>query len=117
MSRSGLAVFAVALPIAAESPGPSIAAPVARVPTNGFRDVLPFLAAMWLGEVVWLTCAAAGLAVIAHTFAVDFLALKFARIADLLFLAWKMWSCLPMRHPATSRAGSRRCACFSPASR
>ncbi|MFM0113758.1 LysE family translocator [Paraburkholderia nemoris] len=91
MSLSALLVFALALIIAAGTPGPSIAALVARVLTNGFRDVLPFLAAMWLGEALWLTCAVAGLAVIARSFGMVFIALKFAGVAYLLFLAWKMW--------------------------
>ncbi|MFM0265691.1 LysE family translocator [Paraburkholderia sediminicola] len=91
MSLSALLVFALALIIAAGTPGPSIAALVARVLTNGFRDVLPFLAAMWLGEALWLTCAVAGLAVIARSFGMVFIALKFVGVAYLLFLAWKMW--------------------------
>ncbi|MFL9919971.1 LysE family translocator [Paraburkholderia fungorum] len=91
MSLSALLVFALALIIAAGTPGPSIAALVARVLTNGFRDVLPFLAAMWLGEALWLTCAVAGLAVIARSFGMMFIALKFVGVAYLLFLAWKMW--------------------------
>jgi threonine/homoserine/homoserine lactone efflux protein len=91
MSLSALLVFALALIIAAGTPGPSVAALVARVLTNGFRDVLPFLAAMWLGEALWLTCAVAGLAVIARSFGVVFIVLKFAGVAYLLFLAWKMW--------------------------
>ena len=91
MALSGLLVFALALVVAAGTPGPSIAALIARVLTNGFRDVLPFLAAMWLGEALWLTCAVAGLAVVAHTFATVFIALKFAGVGYLLFLAWKMW--------------------------
>ena len=91
MSLSALLVFALALIIAAGTPGPSIAALVARVLTNGFRDVLPFLAAMWLGEAMWLTCAVAGLAVIARSFGMVFIVLKFVGVAYLLFLAWKMW--------------------------
>ena len=91
MALSGLLVFALALFVAAGSPGPSIAALVARVLSNGFRDVLPFLAAMWLGEALWLTCAIAGIAAIAHTFATVFLVLKFAGVGYLLLLAWKMW--------------------------
>jgi threonine/homoserine/homoserine lactone efflux protein len=91
MALSGLLVFALALIVAAGSPGPSIAALVARVLTNGLRDVLPFLAAMWIGEALWLTCAVAGLAVVAQTFALVFVALKFAGVGYLLFLAWKMW--------------------------
>ena len=91
MSLSALLVFALALIIAAGTPGPSIAALVARVLTNGFRDVLPFLAAMWLGEAMWLTCGVAGLAVIARSFGMVFIVLKFVGVAYLLFLAWKMW--------------------------
>ncbi|AOI94864.1 LysE family translocator [Burkholderia sp. LA-2-3-30-S1-D2] len=92
MSAASLAAFALALFVLAGTPGPSVAALVARVLTNGFRDVLPFLAAMWIGEAIWLTCAVAGLAVIAHTFAPGFFILKIAGVAYLLFLAWKMWT-------------------------
>jgi threonine/homoserine/homoserine lactone efflux protein len=84
MAVSALLVFALALGIATASPGPGIAALVSRVLTHGFREVLPFLAAMWIGEIVWL-------AVIARTFALVFTVLKFAGVAYLLFLAWKMW--------------------------
>ena len=91
MALSGLLVFALALTIAAGSPGPNVAALVTRVLTTSLRDVLPFLAAMWLGEALWLTCAVTGLAVIAHTFSLVFTVVKFAGVVYLLFLAWKMW--------------------------
>lgn len=101
MTASGLSVFALALIVTAGSPGPSVAALIARVLTNGVRDVLPFLTAMWLGEALWLTCAVTGLAVVARTFEAVFVAVKFAGVAYLLFLAWKMWSA-----PAQVREGS-----------
>jgi threonine/homoserine/homoserine lactone efflux protein len=91
MVLSSLLIFALALTVAAGTPGPSVAALVARVLTNGFRDVLPFLAAMWIGEALWLTCAVAGLAVVARSFGVVFVALKFLGVAYLVFLAFKMW--------------------------
>jgi threonine/homoserine/homoserine lactone efflux protein len=84
-------VFALTLLVAAGSPGPSIAALVARVLTNGLRDVLPFLAAMWIGEAIWLSFAVGGLAIVAQTFAVIFTIMKVLGVAYLLFLAWKMW--------------------------
>jgi threonine/homoserine/homoserine lactone efflux protein len=84
-------VFALTLLVAAGTPGPSIAALVARVLTNGLRDVLPFLAAMWIGEAIWLSFAVGGLAVVAQTFAVIFTVMKVLGVAYLLFLAWKMW--------------------------
>ncbi len=100
MTLSTLLIFAAALFVAAGSPGPSIAALVARVIAKGFRDVLPFLAAMWIGEGIWLSMAVFGLAFVAQTFHLAFLALKWAGVAYLLFLAWKMWTA-----PVEVRAG------------
>jgi len=91
MTATALMGFALALMVAAGSPGPSIAALVARVLTGGLREVLPFLAAMWIGEAIWLTVAVAGLAVVAQAFAMLFIAIKFAGVGYLLWLAWRMW--------------------------
>ncbi|HIC7213563.1 LysE family translocator [Burkholderia stabilis] len=92
MTLSALAVFALALLVTAGTPGPGVAALVARVLTNGVRDVLPFLVAMWLGEAVWLTVAVAGLSAFARTFETGLIVLKLLGVAYLLFLAWKMWT-------------------------
>lgn len=92
MEPASLLIFAGALLVAAGSPGPSIAALVARVVSKGFRDVFPFLAAMWVGEAVWLSMAVFGLAFVAQTFHLAFLVLKWAGVAYLCWLAWKMWT-------------------------
>lgn len=92
MELSSLLIFAGALLVAAGSPGPSIAALVARVITKGFRDVFPFLLAMWIGEAIWLSLAVFGLAYIAQTFHMVFVAVKWAGIGYLVYLAWKMWT-------------------------
>jgi threonine/homoserine/homoserine lactone efflux protein len=91
MTLTSLLVFAATLFVAAGSPGPSIAALVSRVLSKGYKDVLPFVAAMWVGEAIWLSCAIAGLAAIAETFQPVFLAIKWIGVAYLLYLAWKMW--------------------------
>jgi threonine/homoserine/homoserine lactone efflux protein len=91
MDIAALLIFAGALAIAAGSPGPSIAALVARVLARGHRDVVPFLAAMWIGEAIWLSLAVWGLASLAETFHTAFVVLKWAGVAYLLFLSWKMW--------------------------
>lgn len=101
MDAQSLLVFAGALIVAAGSPGPSIAALVARVLTRGWRDVMPFLVAMWLGEALWLSFAVFGLAVVAQTLLVLFVALKYLGVTYLLWLAWKMWSA-----PAASENGA-----------
>ena len=92
MHLTSLLIFAAALFVAAGSPGPSIAALVARVLSRGPGAVLPFLIAMWIGEAIWLACAVFGLAVIAQTFQTAFAALKIAGVGYLAFLAWKMWT-------------------------
>lgn len=92
MEPTSLLIFAGALLVAAGSPGPSIAALVARVISKGFRDVLPFLAAMWIGEAIWLSLAVFGLAVVAQSFHFAFVAVKWAGVAYLVYLAWKMWT-------------------------
>ncbi|OQM74690.1 LysE family translocator [Manganibacter manganicus] len=92
MHFSSLLIFAAALFVAAGSPGPSIAALVARVISRGYRDVLPFLAALWIGEGIWLSCAVFGLAVIAETFHYAFVAVKWVGVVYLAYLAWKMWT-------------------------
>lgn len=91
MAHSALIIFAGALVVAAGAPGPSVAALVARVLTSGWRAVLPFIAAMWLGEGLWLTCAAFGLAFLAGAFHLVFLAVKYLGVAYLVLLAWRMW--------------------------
>jgi threonine/homoserine/homoserine lactone efflux protein len=92
MEPTSLLIFAGALLVAAGSPGPSIAALVARVISKGFRDVFPFLAAMWIGEAIWLSMAVFGLAFVAQTFHFAFVVVKWAGVAYLVWLAWKMWT-------------------------
>ena len=92
MTFTSLLIFAAALFVAAGSPGPSIAALVARVISKGFRDVFPFLLAMWIGEAIWLSFAVFGLAMVAQTFHAAFVAVKLVGVAYLAYLAWKMWT-------------------------
>lgn len=91
MPLTGLIVFAAALFVAAASPGPAIAALVARVLVRGTAGALAYMIGLAVGDVVWLTCAVLGLAFIAKTFAWLFLVLKYAGAAYLLYLAWRMW--------------------------
>ena len=100
MHLTSLLIFAGALLVAAGSPGPSIAALVARVISKGFRDVFPFLLAMWIGEGIWLSFAIFGLAVVAQTFHFAFVVVKWIGVAYLAWLAWKMWTA-----PVEAKAG------------
>lgn len=65
---------------------------MARVLARGVRDVLPFLAAMWIGEAIWLSLAVFGLAFVAQSFHLVFVAIKWLGVAYLCWLAWRMWT-------------------------
>ena len=92
MDLTSLLVFTGALFVAAASPGPGIAAIVARVLGRGMNGAIAFTVGVALGDVVWLTVAVLGLAVVAQTFHGVFLIIKYAGAAYLLYLAWKLWT-------------------------
>lgn len=107
MDLASTLIFAGALLAAAGSPGPSIAALVSRTLQAGWQNVLPFLAAMWIGEAVWLTLAVTGLSVVSETFHIVFQILKYAGIAYLLYLAYTMWTAPVETHgSALPKSGS-----------
>ncbi len=90
MNFTSLLLFAGVYFAAVATPGPGIAALVARVIAHGLKGVGPFIAGYVVGDLVWLAIAAAGLAVVAHEFAALFVALKFAGAAYLLYVAWNL---------------------------
>ena len=92
MDLAALAVFTTALLIAAASPGPGIAALVARVLGRGRDGAAAFAAGLILGDLVWLAAAVLGLSVVASSFHGLFLAIKYGGAAYLLWLAWKLWT-------------------------
>jgi threonine/homoserine/homoserine lactone efflux protein len=95
MDVAALFVFAAALFVAAVSPGPGVAAILARVLGRGAGRSVVFTAGLAFGDVVWLAAAVGGLAVLAQNFQMVFLAVKWIGVAYLLYLAWKMWTSPP----------------------
>jgi len=91
LTPGSLIAFALALTVAAGMPGPSVGALVARVLARGFRDVFPFLAAMWIGEALWMTMAVTGMAAVTTKFGALFATFKLLGVVWLLILAWRMW--------------------------
>jgi threonine/homoserine/homoserine lactone efflux protein len=106
MDLTALLIFTGALLVAAASPGPGIVALVARVMGGGLAGVVPFLAGLILGDLIWLAAAVLGLAVVAHTFHEAFVVIKFAGAAYLLYLAYRMWTA--PAEPETVAAAPRR---------
>jgi threonine/homoserine/homoserine lactone efflux protein len=89
---SNLLIFASIYFVSVATPGPGIAAIVARGLAQGTKGAAPFIAGFVVGDLIWLTVAVAGLSVMAQTFETLFLVMKYAGCAYLLFLAWKIWN-------------------------
>jgi threonine/homoserine/homoserine lactone efflux protein len=92
MSLYGLAVFSVVYALAVASPGPGVAAVVARALGRGTGGAPAFIAGFLVGDLVWFGLAAAGLAVLAHSAYTVFLAIRYLGAAYLLYLAWRLWT-------------------------
>jgi threonine/homoserine/homoserine lactone efflux protein len=91
LSLSSLLLFVGVYVAAVATPGPGIAALVARVLGRGLGGIAPFIAGFVVGDLIWFSFAATGLAVLAHEFAGIFTVIRFAGVAYLLYLAWTMW--------------------------
>lgn len=91
MTPASIATYAGALFVAALIPGPGITALVARALGQGFRSSYPMAFGLILGDLFYLTAVILGLAWIAQTFGLVFMAIKYFGAAYLAFLAWKLW--------------------------
>ena len=92
MSIANLILFAGVYAVAVASPGPGIAALVARVLARGTGGIGAFIAGFVVGDLVWFGVAAAGMALLAQSLTVAFVALKYAGAVYLAALAWKAWT-------------------------
>ena len=88
MSLSSLLLFAGVYIAAVATPGPGIAALVARVMGHGLKGVAPFILGYVAGDLVWLAFASTGLAVLVREFAGLIFVIKVAGAIYLLYVAW-----------------------------
>lgn len=92
MTLAALLAYGGALFIAAAIPGPGITAIVARALGSGFRETFFMGLGLILGDMIYLTAVILGLAFIAQTFAIAFMAIKIAGALYLGYIAWKLWT-------------------------
>jgi len=92
MSFYGLLTFCAVYALAVATPGPGIAAIIARSLAHGLKGAPAFIGGMMIGDLTWFAIAATGLAALAKTAATLFVAIKWAGVAYLLYLAWKLWT-------------------------
>ncbi|MBV8405612.1 MAG: LysE family translocator [Gammaproteobacteria bacterium] len=97
MSLYGLAVFSLVYALAVASPGPGVASVVARALGRGLAGAPAYIAGFVVGDLLWFTLAAAGLAMLAERAHGVFLIMRYLGAAYLLYIAWRLW-----RAPAES---------------
>ncbi|HWK75006.1 MAG TPA: LysE family translocator [Povalibacter sp.] len=95
MSLYGLWIFAAVYFLAVASPGPGVAAIIARSLSRGTRGATAFVAGFLVGDLIWFTFAATGLAALAQSAYAVFVAVKYAGVAYLLYLAYRLWTSAP----------------------
>lgn len=105
MDPMTLLAFAITFSIAAASPGPGMAAVVARSLGGGFRGAFPMVLGLVAGDLVYLSFATFGLAAVAQRFGTAFLVIKYLGAAYLLYLAVKLWRARPEAADVRSETG------------
>ncbi len=95
MDLATLAFFAAVLAVAAATPGPAVVALVARTLARGRHGAVAFIAALALGDVLWLAAASLGLAALAAALGSLFFLVRLAGAAYLIVLAVRLWTATP----------------------
>src|SRR5688572_15144073 len=103
MTLYGLLTFCAVYALTVASPGPGIAAVIARGLAHGMKGTPAFIAGFLAGDLVWFGIAATGLAALARTAAALFVAIKWAGVIYLLYLAYKLWTAPAERVEVKSR--------------
>ena len=92
MSLHGLALFCLVYVIATATPGPGIAAVVARALSRGTYGLPAFIAGFVVGDLIWFTFAATGMAALARAAHGGFMVVKYFGVLYLLYLSYRMWT-------------------------
>jgi threonine/homoserine/homoserine lactone efflux protein len=107
MTMYGLLTFCAVYALAVATPGPGVAAVIARGLAHGLKGAPAFIAGFMVGDFLWFAIAATGLAALAKTAASLFVAIKWAGVAYLLYLAYKLWTA-PAERVDVGDAGRRQ---------
>jgi threonine/homoserine/homoserine lactone efflux protein len=92
MTETNLLAFAAVYAIAVASPGPAIALIISRSLGRGLTGLPWFIAGFVVGDLVLMTIAVLGLAFIAQSFGTVFQVIRWAGVAYLLWMAYKLWT-------------------------
>lgn len=108
MTLTSLVLFVSVYVAAVATPGPGIAALIARTLGRGTSGALPFILGYVVGDLFWFAAAAAGLSVVAKNYAALFDVLKYAGCLYLLYVAVNLWRQDPALPEATEAPAAER---------
>lgn len=91
LDATQIITYATALGVAAAIPGPGMTALMARSISAGAAAGFAMLTGLILGDLTYLSFAVFGMAILAKSFSMLFVAVKWAAIAYLCYLAWSFW--------------------------
>ncbi len=99
--------YIAALGLAAAIPGPGMTALVARSVSGGAITGFTMLTGIILGDLIYLSIAVFGLAMIAHTYTFAFVLVNWAASLYLCILAWQFWRHQPQAVNIEKKATKR----------
>jgi threonine/homoserine/homoserine lactone efflux protein len=97
VSLYGLLIFSSVYLLAVATPGPGVAAIIARSLARGTQGAAAFIAGFLIGDLIWFVVAATGLAALAQTARIVFVIIKYAGALYLLYLAYRLWTAPPAK--------------------
>lgn len=102
--------YMAALGLAAAIPGPGMTALVARSVSGGAITGFTMLTGLILGDLIYLSTAVFGLAVVAHSFTPLFTLINWAAALYLCWLAWQFWKHNPQAIDIDQRTSRKELA-------
>ncbi len=90
LTLTELLTYAGALALLVATPGPVVAALIARSATGGVRAAVPLAAGVGVGDLVWPLCAMLGIGVVAGVWANFLLVLRYVGAAILVWMGVQM---------------------------
>lgn len=107
MDFTQIIAYALALGIAAAIPGPGMIALVARSLSGGALCGFALLTGIILGDLVYLSFAVFGLALLAQSFHWLFVLIKWGSVLYLCWLAWQFWRATTQPIDVTNKPGTK----------
>ncbi len=104
--EASLALAAVCF-ISMISPGPGVMALVGHAMSHGFRRSVGFIVGMVTGDLVFLTLAIFGMAVLARSFEGLFTVIRIAAAGYLIYLGIRAWRTAPQVFKATNQSSEK----------